>query len=216
MLRITYVSVESKNLTADDLLAILAQCNKNNPENDITGMLIYGNGTFLQTLEGPEDAVKALSNKISKDRRHKNFQILSETTISERTHHAFSMGFEQFTDQTGEEHLPENRVTLEQFNPKFLNENQAVADSLVNMHRSMHWDPLVQEIQAKDKFISALRGSLSKKTYQNEVMKLVLEALIVRIESGDMESSHANLYKSILNSINKIGTHDKSSEFQRS
>ena len=51
MLRITYVSVESKKLTADDLLAILVQCNKNNPENHITGMLVYGNGTFLQTLE---------------------------------------------------------------------------------------------------------------------------------------------------------------------
>jgi hypothetical protein len=47
MLRITYVSAESKQLTADDLLAILVQCNKNNQENRITGMLIYGNGTFL-------------------------------------------------------------------------------------------------------------------------------------------------------------------------
>ena len=215
MLRITYVSVESKQLTAEDLLAILVQCNKNNPENRITGMLIYGNGTFLQTLEGPNDAVKALSNKISKDRRHKDFQILSETIVSERAHHAFSMGFEQLTETNTEEHPTEKRIALEQFNAKFLSENQGVAESLVNMHRSMHWDPLVQEVNAKDEIISVLRKSLSKKTYQSEVMSLVLESLIIRIESGNMDPSRTNFYKSILNSINNIGTHGKLSKLPK-
>jgi hypothetical protein len=215
MLRITYVSAESKQLTADDLLAILVQCNKNNPENRITGMLIYGNGTFLQTLEGPNDAVKALSNKISKDLRHKDFQILSETIVSERAHHTFSMGFEQLTEQNTGKHPPKKRIALEEFNPKFLSENQGLVESLVNMHGSRHWDPLVQEVNAKDEIISALRESLSKKTYQSEVMSLVLESLIIRIESGNLDPSRTNFYRSILNSVSNIGTDGKLSKLPR-
>lgn len=103
------------------------------------------------------------------------------------------MGFEQLTEQTAENHLPEKRITFQQFNPKFLSENQGVAESLMNMHRSMHWDPLVHEVHAKDEIISSLLESLSKKTYQNEIISLVLESLIIRIESGNMEPSHTNL-----------------------
>jgi hypothetical protein len=96
-----------------------------------------------------------------------------------------------------------------------LSEDQGVAESLVNMHGSRHWDPLVQEVNAKDEIISALRESLFKKTYQSEVMSLVLKSLIIRIESGNLDPSRTNFYRSILNSVSNIGTDGKLSKLPR-
>lgn len=74
---------------------------------------------------------------------------------------------------------------------------------------------MVQEVNAKDEIISALRESLFKKTYQSEVMSLVLKSLIIRIESGNLDPSRTNFYRSILNSVSNIGTDGKLSKLPR-
>lgn len=74
---------------------------------------------------------------------------------------------------------------------------------------------MVQEVNAKDEIISALRESLFKKTYQSEVMSLVLKSLIIRIESGNLDPSSTNFYRSILNSVSNIGTDGKLSKLPR-
>jgi hypothetical protein len=56
MIQISYLSQASAPMSADQLIALLMQCRTNNAERGLTGMLLYGNGTFLQVLEG-EDAV---------------------------------------------------------------------------------------------------------------------------------------------------------------
>ncbi|NCX22675.1 MAG: hypothetical protein EBX17_05705 [Betaproteobacteria bacterium] len=46
LLRITYISEESKPFSISALLELLQQCHINNPRLGLTGLLIYGNGTF--------------------------------------------------------------------------------------------------------------------------------------------------------------------------
>ena len=57
MIRITYLSQATPNFASIDLIHLLEQCHLNNPKRGLTGLLIFGNDTFLQTIEGEEDIV---------------------------------------------------------------------------------------------------------------------------------------------------------------
>ena len=60
MIQVAYVSRAVQPMSSEDLLRLLQQCRANNSELGITGMLVYGNGTFLQVLEGEVGAVDKL------------------------------------------------------------------------------------------------------------------------------------------------------------
>jgi Sensors of blue-light using FAD len=67
-----YCSVAAAGVDEAELDRILAASGRNNPARGITGMLVFGGGLFLQWLEGPRDAVKALMEHIKKDTRHES------------------------------------------------------------------------------------------------------------------------------------------------
>lgn len=50
-------------------------------------------------------------------------------------------------------------------------------ENLVHQHRSMHWNPLIQEIQAKDQLIYELQCALNESRHQLQEMSLVLESM---------------------------------------
>ena len=50
-----------------------------NPENGITGLLVFGSGIFFQWLEGPRDNVMSLMERLKTDPRHENVVALTET-----------------------------------------------------------------------------------------------------------------------------------------
>jgi hypothetical protein len=60
MFRIVYVSAASEPFSDQQLKELLQKSRQNNVAAGITGMLLYKDGTFMQTLEGPELAVKIL------------------------------------------------------------------------------------------------------------------------------------------------------------
>ncbi len=60
MIRITYLSQATPNFASIDLIHLLEQCHLNNPKRGLTGLLIFGNDTFLQTIEGEGKIVDAL------------------------------------------------------------------------------------------------------------------------------------------------------------
>ena len=55
-----------------------------NAEHGITGVLCYGNGQFLQCIEGKKSHILALQQRIFADKRHKNIKILLLQAINER------------------------------------------------------------------------------------------------------------------------------------
>lgn len=85
-----YIST-APNLSREDVEAILASSARNNPANDITGLLLYNGRNFLQLLEGEESALKALMLRIGSDPRHSGVSLLSNQTIAERTCPAWVM-----------------------------------------------------------------------------------------------------------------------------
>ena len=52
MIRLTYASTALKEWSPEELLKLLKDCRKNNGAKNITGILLYANGSFFQVLEG--------------------------------------------------------------------------------------------------------------------------------------------------------------------
>ena len=93
MIRIVYVSVANKPFEEKALLQLLAKCRASNTERQISGQLIYSDGTFMQVLEGPEKEVDDTYARIKKDTRHNNITLLERSSIDERQFPDWSMGF---------------------------------------------------------------------------------------------------------------------------
>jgi hypothetical protein len=92
LVRLLYASRAAKPQTAKIIAAILAECQKNNPQRGITGVLCYSDDIYLQVLEGGRDAVCETFNAIVGDARHETVRLLSFEEISERRFGGWSMG----------------------------------------------------------------------------------------------------------------------------
>lgn len=93
LISLVYVSFASHLLEDDELKAILKTSRDNNPAKDVTGMLLYRDGFFIQALEGESDVVEPLYDKIKQDDRHKNVTLVYRTEIAKRTFPNWTMGF---------------------------------------------------------------------------------------------------------------------------
>ncbi len=68
----------------DILHGILDSSVRNNPRKNITGMMLYSEGSVLQVLEGEKDDVLELFRVIERDVRHSGIYLLIESEISTR------------------------------------------------------------------------------------------------------------------------------------
>jgi hypothetical protein len=80
-------------MSDDELLEILRVSRRNNIERGITGLLLYRGGNFIQALEGPEDAIDELIDRIYEDPRHRGVQVLLREPKQQRYFPEWSMGF---------------------------------------------------------------------------------------------------------------------------
>lgn len=67
---LVYCSHATELMTATQAPSIIKSAQKRNPQMEITGVLTYGGGMFLQWLEGPHHFVQELMERIRKDPRH--------------------------------------------------------------------------------------------------------------------------------------------------
>lgn len=93
MFSLIYVSVATQPFSTAELVTLLEQARRNNSKSDITGMLLYKDGNFLQVLEGDEKKVGALQHRISRDPRHHKMFTLAQGTCAAREFPDWSMGF---------------------------------------------------------------------------------------------------------------------------
>ena len=84
----------SSQLTNVDLDQILASARRRNVAEEITGMLLYYRGEFVQILEGEKKSVENIYDKfIGPDLRHTALNKVHQNTISHRSFSEWSMGF---------------------------------------------------------------------------------------------------------------------------
>ena len=92
---LVYVSSAVELFSDEELTELLDKSRKNNAASDITGMLLYKDGNFMQFLEGPKDAVLALMTKIKADQRHRGLIVLLHEEHDEREFDHWAMGFKK-------------------------------------------------------------------------------------------------------------------------
>jgi hypothetical protein len=74
-----YCSRATRGVDAEAVDRIIASARRNNPKLEITGLLFFGGGLFLQWLEGPRANVAHLMSLIEKDTRHNNVVVVSKS-----------------------------------------------------------------------------------------------------------------------------------------
>lgn len=78
-------------ITRADLEDIKRASTRYNAAHDITGLLMHAGGHFVQFLEGEEQEVRFLFEKIVQDNRHDHIKLLFERKASERIFTDWSM-----------------------------------------------------------------------------------------------------------------------------
>lgn len=96
MFCVIYRSIADVIIEQSDILGLLEKAKDFNRANDITGCLLYYEHEFVQYLEGDRVIVMALFEKIKKDRRHKNVQLLFSGHIYSREFEDWAMAYESF------------------------------------------------------------------------------------------------------------------------
>lgn len=121
MHQIIYFSSSKKYLNPEEISELLSKSRENNLKNNITGVLLYFNGDFLQVIEGPKVALLELFEDIKKDERHTGILTVFNKTIKERHFPNWNMGFshtdyEKLRKLSGIENF--NKTELSKINDK--------------------------------------------------------------------------------------------------
>jgi Sensors of blue-light using FAD len=98
MFSLVYVSSATNPFSDAQLRGLLEQSRVANQARDITGVLLYKGGNFMQLLDGEESAVRNLYRKISLDTRHQGSMILLAANESQRLSSDWSMAFRALKD----------------------------------------------------------------------------------------------------------------------
>ena len=201
MIQVSYVSRATEPMTPEKLLELLMQCRRNNARKKVTGMLLYGNGTFLQAIEGEEDVIDDLVKTIDDDPRHTDIRVLKRKSIPSRQYADWSMGFDQVTeDNLGQAEGITNFGPAD-FNFDYLVGHEPVVDMLMRRYREPHWDQVIGEMEAKDRVIAHLQERTAQVSDRAQVARLALESLTEACRSGSVDDSLLDLCESTLESL---------------
>ena len=91
--QIVYVSSGTREYSSEEVEKIADTGRSNNAQNDLTGVLLYYAGNFMQLLEGPADSVDETYKRIVSDTRHTGILPLQDSMVEERSFPDYRMGF---------------------------------------------------------------------------------------------------------------------------
>ena len=93
MFYLIYISKVAQFFSQGDLESLLKQAREKNTSLNITGVLLYQNGHFMQILEGDERDVKKVYSSIRGDLRHKDVTTIIEAEEPKRVFPDWAMAF---------------------------------------------------------------------------------------------------------------------------
>ena len=135
-----YLSSAKKLYTESDLSDILIKSRINNTNKQVTGLLLYHEGSILQILQGNKDTVLEVYSKIERDNRHHNIIKAVSGTSAERNFPDWSMGFKSVTGSEWSEisgflNLEPSRIL------SHLNKKDKKINTMVNSYISVNFGP---------------------------------------------------------------------------
>jgi hypothetical protein len=93
LVQVIYISTALHELSEVEIKAILDSAIYHNKPQNVTGLLLYSRGSFMQALEGDAAAVDETMARIRLDPRHRGITVLSQSWVGEREFGTWSMGF---------------------------------------------------------------------------------------------------------------------------
>ena len=90
---IVYVSMAARELPLHELKHLQERAQRSNIERDVTGVLLYSDGAFMQYLEGPGPGLASVYEVIKADPKHFGIIDLVREPISQREFSGWSMAF---------------------------------------------------------------------------------------------------------------------------
>jgi len=171
--RITSIGLSGAS-TLNDIAEVSIAHNK---AENISGILCYGNGYFFQYIEGSEQALTNLKNRILKDNRHKDIQTLAFSAIEERRFTGWSLRsiiLERWMlkDSKVKEFLP--------FKPYDWDSNDW-AKFLETLQGHYEYQEIEEEIDTQPIKYSALGVTLNKVVGQHQAFFLIQSVLGILI-----------------------------------
>jgi hypothetical protein len=91
LISLTYASRSTESFHEHEIPDLLQQVRIANAKQQITGMLLYIRGSFLQVLEGPPELVDAVFSKLLTDKRHTQVRLIATDPLPERAFEGWTM-----------------------------------------------------------------------------------------------------------------------------
>lgn len=91
MYELLYTSISPEGLPKESLLEIQIEAQRNNASNNISGMLVYYDREIMQIIEGEQETIESLYEKIRNDPRHMLVEVLYAGRITQRSFKKWSM-----------------------------------------------------------------------------------------------------------------------------
>ena len=88
---LSYRSEAAAPPSRSDLDTLLTQAQARNRALGVTGMMLYDNGRYFQTLEGPPEALDDIWASIRRDPRHGSIEVLSQHIVPARLFSGWDM-----------------------------------------------------------------------------------------------------------------------------
>jgi hypothetical protein len=80
-----------------NLVAILAESQRNNDRDGLTGALAAHEGRYVQVIEGRSDALDGLLRRLATDNRHRDIVVFSRDPIEARAFSGWGMASARIT-----------------------------------------------------------------------------------------------------------------------
>ena len=88
---VIYTSRSSEDFHEHEIPELLKQIRRANAKQELTGMLLYVGGSFLQALEGQLLMVETVFSAILRDKRHTQVRLIAKEPILERAFEGWTM-----------------------------------------------------------------------------------------------------------------------------
>ena len=98
---IIYISTMAADAPIRVVADIAAKSRIANESRQITGLLVFDGMHFCQQFEGSAQKVAALMERIRKDPRHTDVQVLHHGPLAQRRFRRFSLGYTSVEDVEG-------------------------------------------------------------------------------------------------------------------
>jgi len=91
LMSVIYASRSTEDFHEHEIPDLLKQARLSNARHELTGMLLYIGGSFLQVLEGHPKMVETVFDTIVRDKRHTQATLIAKETIPERAYEGWTL-----------------------------------------------------------------------------------------------------------------------------